>query len=409
MKQNLILLLIVCLSSCDLSFREAPTDPGPPYNPIIKSIPFVCDGGEFYVKMDVDSILKSIGPELVYNNNLYLFAPNKLTIIDCNQFKVLKTYDISSNKIYSIYSVYPSTGGRFWLLHSNYYPNTTYQGNEVLSLVDTTGHIINSINFSSNASLCDLRINTTKSGGCLVRLTYEGNSTLYNYDKNGTEIWMKNYTIDYKSNLISTKIGNTIELSTGEFLYTTFIENHSLYSQGSIAKLIKMTKDGNFISSISISGRTKFEYILQQSDTSYLLFNENSVIKFDSTLTYQKEVKSGINMYSSLTRTHDGNLMICYSVGSNGWDIALSKLGDDLMPEWTQTYGGTGCEYPIYYTELSSGSFFILGITENLTGNWRKTLISRTESPYYQYYLYDEEKINSYYIIKTDKMGIACK
>ena len=408
MKQLLLFLLIIGLSSCDMIFREAPTDPGPPYNPIIKSIPFVCNGGEYYIKMDDGKVLGTIiGPNLVCNDKLYSFASNKLTIIDCKQFKVLNSYSIGTSKIYSIYSVYPSTGGRFWLLYTNYYPNTTYEGHAFFSLIDSTGNIIKSLNIGSDSNIpYEVRINAKKSGGCLVRLTYGAYTTLYNYDETGTLIWKNNYATNNDGFTITVTIYSTIELNTGEFLYTSFIEGAS---NTYITRLIKMTKDGNIISSKSITGYPRFENIIQQSDTSYLLFNGNYVMKFDSTLTYVKEAKSDINMYYNLIKTHDGSIMACYSVPGNGFDLALSKLGDDLKPEWTQTYGGTGSEYPRYYSELASGGFFILGYTDNLTGKWHRSLMTKTGSPYRQYYSYWEEKASSIYIIKTDNMGITCK
>lgn len=411
MKQLILFLLMVGISSCNMIFREEPSDPGEPKTPILKSIPFVCDGGENYIKMDDGKVISVVGPYLQYNNKIYSFASHKLTIIDCNQFKILNSYSIGTSKIYSIYEVYPSKNSRFWMLYFNYIPNTTYEDHKVISLVDSTGNIIKTLNFNPGTYVSyDIRINVTKSGGCLLRLSYGGNSTLYNYDETGTLIWQKSYTTDYNE-LYSIKsfYYNTIELSTGEFLYTSFTENLSQNPPEFITKLTKMTKDGNIISNKSFSGYPRFKNIIQQSDTSYLLFNGNYVMKFDSSLTNMKELKSDAYMYYDLIKAHDGSIMACYTVNSNGGDLALSKLGDDLKPEWTQTYGGTGSESRICFAELGSGGFLILGYSVNLTGNWIRYLMTDTDSPYRQHYVYWEETVCSNYIIKTDNMGITCK
>ena len=405
MKQLILFLLTIGLCSCDMILRNAPTDPGEPKTPIVKSVPFTCEGGEYYVKMDDGKVINTIGPYLITNNKIYSFASKKLTIIDCNQFKILNSYNIGTSKIYSIYEVYPSKNGRFWMLYSNYLPNTTYEGSEVVSLVDSTGNIIKTLNFSNY-----IKINTTKSGGCLLRLSYGGYSTLYNYDENGTLIWQKGFTVEYDLlHNITSDFYNTLELSTGEFLYTTFIEDESKSLPLYTTRLTKLSKDGNIISYKSITGYPRFEKIIQQSDTSYLLFNGSYVMKFDSTLTYVKEIKSDGYMYYDLIKTHDGSIMACYNVNSNGGDLALSKLRDDLTPEWTQTYGGTGSETRICFNELASGGFLILGYSINLTGKWVRHLRTETGSPYLQHYVYWEETVCSNYIIKTDNLGITCK
>ena len=105
MKQLILFLLTIGLCSCDMILRNAPTDPGEPKTPIVKSVPFTCEGGEYYVKMDDGKVINTIGPYLITNNKIYSFASKKLTIIDCNQFKILNSYNIGTSKIYAISEV----------------------------------------------------------------------------------------------------------------------------------------------------------------------------------------------------------------------------------------------------------------------------------------------------------------
>jgi hypothetical protein len=405
----LFLSLVIILSSCSLIFNDEPDDPGIPSTPITKSIPFTCNGVN-YVKMIDSNVLGYGGPFMMMNNDMiYSLDSNKLSILDCNNFKIISSHEIGDRKVCRIGDYAALKNNRFWLFFSTYIPNTSYPDYELLSLIDSTGKAIHTFDFESDFSdALDVKLSPTSSNGCILNFINYDKLYIYNFDENGIILWKKILPCDYNTFYgIRTVVSKIIELKSKNFLYCTRTVDQTYGTDLITTKITKLDMNGDilWVKNLSTGFTDPIDKLIEQSENSYLLSTRKNLIKVDSTGTVISHSESLDNIYSNFLLISDGGIITGYNIVTNGGDIGFSKIRDDGNIEWTKTFGGTGDESLNYIFELNSGGYYLIGTTTNLTGKWKKYLMYKTDFPYKQYYEYDKESVSSYYFIKTDNTG----
>lgn len=406
----LICILVIILSSCSLISEDEPYDPGIPSTPIEKSIPYTCDGIN-YVKMIDNKEIGFGGPYMMMSDDIiYSLYSNKLYVLDCNKLRIISSHEISDRKVCSIGGYVALKNSNFWLFYSTYTPNTNYPNYELLSLIDSTGKAIHTFDFESDFTYAhDVKFSPTSNNGCILAFVDFSKLYIYNFDENAKLLWKKILPCDYNPPLISSEVSKVFELKSKKFLYFTKVQGSSGGYPQFITNITKLDKNGDIIWSKYLSSvftnRYPINRFTEQSENCYLISSCENLIKVDSTGTIISQSESADNIYSNLLLNRDGGIISGYNIQNNGGDIAFSKISDDGKAEWTKTYGGTGVETLYNIFELNSGGYYLIGSTLNYTGKWEKILMTRTEYPHKQYYIYQKEYTWSYYFIKTDNNG----
>ena len=408
----LIPIVFLTLCSCSL-IKNEPIDPGVPTTPITKSIPFVCNG-DYYVKIADPNMLGTKGYFMMMNNDMiYSLDSNKLTIINCDSFKRVSSHKIGEKKVSRIDGYVSLKNNCFWLLYETDRPNTNYPDYELLSLIDSTGKAIHTFDFESECpNTCEYTISATANNGCLIGCMDLYKKYLLNLDENGNIIWKKEFPIDinYLDHLSTTT--RIIELKSKDFLYARIIRYTLDGVSQYITKISKLDKDGNLKWEKQLPSNLNLKIItnlIEQNDSSYLITgNYTNLIKIDSIGNVIWKLDFKDNGYFSIRTiiSNDGSIIASYRNPANGGDISISKINNSGQIDWTNSFGGTGFESINYIFNLVSGGFYVIGESNNLSGQWKKCLELR-EHEWHIYYI--EEEINSGYFIKTDNMGNSCK
>jgi len=311
-------------------------------------LPDTCNGTNF-MKLGYGSQVKSYLSYWLNGSSIYSirsYYENQLVKINSSNSSCIFEYtNISlSHDIYKL-AVLPNKN--MWIL-------TRYSNTFSLVLIDTMGNVQLTSNIQKYIS--SAHIGATSDNGCIVILinsidkdsinnisnhTYK--NAILRFDAYGKIVWQHDYSGCTPQGII--------ESSSKDI----FVFGSSLLKYDKNGKQL-WTKNYKCNSMIELPSNT---FLI--SNYKFFKINNDGVILWEKSIPNNNDIR--------LQNSDDGDFIICYTEYKNHNDnIYLEKYNTEGQNVWKKSFGGTGQEtlFSVFYIPLKG--YYILGTSENYTG-----------------------------------------